>query len=216
MIHHKWPLDVTDVTSIGFFVGETPTYKSSSTFKEELCTLISKKAKIKLQKIPKFQVALTVVRASCIENPKTKAVARDACTAFELQVPVDQRRAMEELLSKVFMNSNADELNFVYYKQRYDQLDMFNNAIQKQRLYQQSYHVVVVEGIQPDQIFEFEVTLCQQFPEIESILPTLKSTARNNHGLLIGRYNILCKKSMFSTLVREIRIHQSVSTTPTE
>jgi hypothetical protein len=32
MIHHQWPLEVTDVTSIGFFVGETPTYKRSSTF----------------------------------------------------------------------------------------------------------------------------------------------------------------------------------------
>jgi hypothetical protein len=45
-IHHHWPLDVTDVTSIGFFVGETPTYKLLSTFKEDLCTLIAKKANI--------------------------------------------------------------------------------------------------------------------------------------------------------------------------
>jgi hypothetical protein len=43
MIHHHWPLDVTDVTSIGFFVGETPTCKLSRTFKDELCTLILKK-----------------------------------------------------------------------------------------------------------------------------------------------------------------------------
>jgi hypothetical protein len=63
MIHHHWPLDVTDVTSIGFFVGETPTYKLSRTFKEDLCTLIAKKASIHRNKIPKFQVALTVVRA---------------------------------------------------------------------------------------------------------------------------------------------------------
>jgi hypothetical protein len=34
MIHHQWPLEVTDVTSIGFFIGETPTYKLSSTFEE--------------------------------------------------------------------------------------------------------------------------------------------------------------------------------------
>jgi hypothetical protein len=36
MIHHQWPFNVTDVTSIGFFIGETPTYKLSSTFKEEM------------------------------------------------------------------------------------------------------------------------------------------------------------------------------------
>jgi hypothetical protein len=39
MIHHQWPLDITDVTSIGFFVGETPTYKLSSTFGDTLQTL---------------------------------------------------------------------------------------------------------------------------------------------------------------------------------
>jgi hypothetical protein len=56
-----------------------------------------------------FQVALTVVSAR-IENRHTKAVVRDACTAFELQVPVGQRPAMEELLSKVFMDSKANNL----------------------------------------------------------------------------------------------------------
>jgi hypothetical protein len=46
-----------------------------------------------------------------------------------------------------------------------------------------SHSVVAVEGIHPDEIFKFEVTLCQeQFPEIENILPTSKSTGHNNHG----------------------------------
>jgi hypothetical protein len=87
MIHHQWPLDVTDVTSIGFFVRETPSYKLSSTFKEDLCTFIATKANIKRQKNPKLQVALTVVCAR-IKNSNTKIDAKDACTAFELQVPV--------------------------------------------------------------------------------------------------------------------------------
>jgi hypothetical protein len=205
MIHHQWPLDVTDATSIGFFVGETPTYKLSSTFGDDLRTLIAKKANIKRQKIPKFQVALTMVRAR-IENPKTKAVVRDACTAFELQVPVGQRRAMEDVLCKVFMNSKANELIFVFYKQRHVHLEVFYKAIQKQRLHEESYRVVAVEGIHPDEVFKFEVILRQKFPEIESILPTSKSTAHNNHGLPIGRYNILCKNSKFSTLAK--KLHQ--------
>jgi hypothetical protein len=79
MIHHQWPLDVTGVTSIGFFVRETPTYKVretptyklSSRFKEELCALIETKAKIHKHKIPMFQVALTVVRART-EHPTRK------------------------------------------------------------------------------------------------------------------------------------------------
>jgi hypothetical protein len=101
MIHHQWPLEVTDVTSIGFLIGETPTYKLSSTFKAILCLLIAKKAKIPRRKIPSFQVALTVVRAHTL-RPTTKTLVREACTAFELQVPVDQQRAMEELLKNFF------------------------------------------------------------------------------------------------------------------
>jgi hypothetical protein len=210
MLHHQWSLDITDVTSIGFFVGETPTYKLSSTFKEELCTLISKKAKIKLQKIPKFQVALTVVRAR-IENPKTEAFVRDTCTAFELQVPVGQCRVMEEILDKVFLDSTAKDLNVVYYKQRHVHLEVFYKAIQMQRRHEESYRIVAVEGIHSDEFFVFKKTLCKQFPEIESVLPTSKSRAHNNHGQPIGRYNILCKKSNFSTLAK--KLHQDFTST---
>jgi replication-associated recombination protein RarA len=155
MIHHHWPLDVTDVRSIGFFVGETPTYKLSSTFKEDLCTLIAKKASIRRRKIPKFQVALTVIRATMV-NPETEKDVRDACMAFELQVPVSQRRAMEELFKKVFKGSTANDLNFIYYKQRHIHLDVFYKAIQKQCLHEESYCIVAVEGIDPEEIFKFE------------------------------------------------------------
>jgi hypothetical protein len=153
MIHHEWPLDVTDVTSIGFFVEDIPTYKLSSTFKEELCTLITKKTNIHQGNLPKFQVALTVVRASMV-NPKTKKDVRDACRAFELQVPVSQQRAMEELLAKVFKDSTSNDLHFVYCKERHIHLDVFYKAIQKQRLHKESYRVVAAEGIQDlDHIF---------------------------------------------------------------
>jgi hypothetical protein len=149
MIHHQWPLDVTDVMSIGFFVRETPTYKLSSTFGNELRTLIAKKANIRQVKIPKFQVALTQRQL------------------LEMHV--------EELLSKVFMDSKANDLNFIYYKQRHVHLPVFFKAIQKQRLHEQSYHIVAVEGIHPNEVFEFEVMLRQQFPEIENILPTYQT-----------------------------------------
>jgi hypothetical protein len=113
---------------------------------------------------------------------------------------------MEELLSKVFKDSKANDLHFIYYKQRHVQLPVFFKAVQKQRLHEQSYHVIAVEGIHPEEVFQFEATLGQQFPEIKSILPTLKSTAHNHHDLPIGRYNILCKKSNFSTLAK--KLHQ--------
>jgi hypothetical protein len=138
-------------------------------------------------------------------NPKTKKDRREACTAFELQVPVSQQRAMEELFTKVFKGTTANDLNFIYYKQHHHHLAVFYTAVQTQRLHEESYRVVAVEGIQDIQhIFHFESRLQQQFPEIESILPTLKSTAPNDHGLPIGRYNILCKKSKFSGLAKKL------------
>jgi hypothetical protein len=65
--------------------------------------------------------------------------------------------------------------------------------------------VIAVEGIQDiKHIFHFKSRLQQQFPEIKSILPTLKSTAPNDHGLPIGQYNILCKKSKFPALAKKL------------
>jgi hypothetical protein len=58
LIHHQWPLDVTDTTSVGFFVRATPTYILSSTFKQDLCTLITKKTNIHRQKIQSFKSLL--------------------------------------------------------------------------------------------------------------------------------------------------------------
>jgi hypothetical protein len=95
---------------------------------------------------------------------------------------------MEELITKVFKDSTANDPNFIYYKQCHIHLEVFYKAIQAECLHEESYQVIAVEGIQdPDHIFEFEATLQQQqFPEIERILPTSKSTAHNNHGLPIG------------------------------
>jgi hypothetical protein len=119
---------------------------------------------------------------------------------------VGQRRAMEEVLEKVFLDSTAHDLKFVYYKERHVHLEVFYKAIKMQRRHEESYRVVAVEGILPDQFFSFEATLRQHFPEIESVLPTSQSTAHNHHSLPIRRYNILCKKSNFSNL--EKKLHQ--------
>jgi replication-associated recombination protein RarA len=114
--------------SVGFFVGATPTYMLSSTFKQDLCTLIVKKASIHRKKIPQFQVALSAVCATMM-NPETQKDSREACTAFELQVPVSQRQAMEAIFTKVFEGTTANDLNFIYYKQRHHHHDVFYTAV---------------------------------------------------------------------------------------
>jgi hypothetical protein len=89
---------------------------------------------------------------------------------------------MEELLDKVFLDSTANDLNFIYYKQRHFQLEVFFRAIQMQRRHEEFYRVVAVEGIHPDQFFEFEKTLCKHVAEIESVLPTVTTIMVNRLG----------------------------------
>jgi hypothetical protein len=67
---------------------------------------------------------------------------------------------MEELFTKVFKDSTTNDLNFIYYKQRHHHLEVFYRAIQAQRLHEESYHIVAVEGIQ-DIDHNFCAQLCR-------------------------------------------------------
>jgi hypothetical protein len=78
-----------------------------------------------------------------------------------------------------------------------------------QRCHEESYRVVAVEGIHPEEWFVFETKLREHIPEIESVLETPKSTALNHYSQPIGRYNILCKKSNFSKVAK--KLHQELS-----
>jgi hypothetical protein len=104
------------------------------------------------------------------------------------------------------LDSTANDLIFIYYKERHVHLEVFCRAIQMQRCHEESYRVVAVEGIHPDAFLVFEKTLCKHTAEIESVFPTSKFTALNHYGQPIGRYNILCKKSNFSIVAK--KLHQ--------
>jgi hypothetical protein len=80
---------------------------------------------------------------------------------------VDHRKALEELLDKVFLDSTANDLKFIYYKERHVHLEVFYKAIQMQRHHEESYRVVAVEGIHPDEFFVFEKTLCKHYFKIQ-------------------------------------------------
>jgi hypothetical protein len=56
-----------------------------------------------------------------------------------------------------------------YYKQHHVHLDVFYRAIQMQHCHKESYRVVAVEGIHPEEWFVFETQTC---PEIESVVST--------------------------------------------
>jgi hypothetical protein len=83
---------MVDTVSLGFFIGETPTYKLSSMFENKLCSLLTKKSKIKVAKLPQFRIALTTVRARVPHPDNPEIPIPEACTAFKLQVPVNNAK----------------------------------------------------------------------------------------------------------------------------
>jgi hypothetical protein len=89
---------------------------------------------------------------------------------------------MEKVLDKVFLDSTANDLNFMYHKERHVHLKVFYRAVQMQRCHKESYQVVAVEGIHPDEWFVFGTKLRKHITEIESVLETLKSIALNRLG----------------------------------
>jgi hypothetical protein len=52
---------------------------------------------------------------------------------------------------EVLLDSTAKDLQFVYYKQRHVHLDVFYTAIKTQRHHEESYRIIAVEGIHPDE-----------------------------------------------------------------
>jgi hypothetical protein len=83
-------------------------------------------------------------------NPKTKKDPREACTAFELRASESATSDGRIIYQGVQGYTTANDLNFIYYKQHH-------TAVQMQRLHEESYRVVAVEGIQDIQhIFHFE------------------------------------------------------------
>jgi hypothetical protein len=203
LIHHQWSVDMVNTTSLGFFVQETPTYKLSSTFEGELRSFLTKKSEINIVKLPQFRIALTLVRAR-LAQPGNATIFQDACIAFELQVPVHQRKFMDEIICNSFQYPDATNLKFVYYKQRHVHPAVFFKAVQMQRKHDQSHRVVAVEGIHPDQYFAFELTLRQHFPQIKAVLPTSKTHQSNFYGSPIGRYNLLCLTKDFASLAQQL------------
>jgi hypothetical protein len=113
LIHHQWSVDKVDTMSPGFFVGETPTYKLASTFENELHSLLIEKSKNKVAKLPQFRIALTPVRAHVPHADNPEIPIPEACTAFELQVPVHHHKVMEEIISRVFDHPKATQLKFL-------------------------------------------------------------------------------------------------------
>jgi hypothetical protein len=181
-------------------VGGTPKYKLASTFERELHSFLIEKSNIRVVKLPQFRIGLTLVRAHLPHPKKPSITIQEACTAFELQVLIHLQKVMENILSRVFDHPETNPLKFVYYKQHHVNPSAFVKAVQIQRKHEQSHRVIAFEGLHPNQHFDFEHTLPQQFPQIIAVLPTSKSRRSIITGSPIGRYNLLCLTKRFVSL----------------
>jgi hypothetical protein len=109
---------------------------------------------------------------------------------------------MEELLPKVFMKSKADDLHFFITS---NVTSIFECST---RQFKSSPSIKSLTGMQQLKAFiptKLKVRSANNFQRLRVFFSTLKSTAHNNHGLLIEKYNILCKTSNLSTLAKKLQ-----------
>jgi hypothetical protein len=111
---------------------------------------------------------------------------------------------MEDILSRVFNHPDATQLKFIYYKQHHVYPPVFLKAAQMQWKHKQSHQVIAVEGLHPDQHFEFELALLQKFPQISALLPTSSTHQPNFYSIPKGRYNLLTLMTNFASLAQQV------------
>ena len=199
LFHYPWPETVKEVASLGFFVGPSPRYIRSTQFQRDIRTLISKNASVTENRIPDFRCSMTTI-ASSTEQGSSK------CQAFDIQVEPKNAKSMLNLLEKAFSvhNTSLGEVDFMPYRCRHVSYRAFGGAITLQRELEDSYRVVAIAGIHPDHFFDFEVRLRQTFPEVIQVLETTSTSLANEAMQPYGKYNLLCSKAAFPTLVTKV------------
>jgi hypothetical protein len=73
------------------------------------------------------------------------------------------------------------------YRDRYDNPTQFAAAVYLQAQYQPSHKIIAINGISEYDMFSFEGTLNQSFPNIKQILPTPTTTSKKPANQPVGR-----------------------------
>jgi len=194
---YPWPTDDRDIVSIGFMVGAIPKYQTSASFEKEVKTTIAQACKTK--RIPKFKCVSSRISAQWQGRfPVT-------CQAFDVQVRRQDTKKFTQLVYKAFP-ADTDPTIMLYHN-RYDNPNLFAGAVFLQSKYQNDHRIVAINGIPDTHMFGFETLLHREFsPQILKILPTNLTDQKNPTLQPIGRWNILCTKSNFVELAKELHV----------
>jgi hypothetical protein len=127
---------------------------------------------------------------------------RITCKAFDIQL---RRQDVPKLFNKL-SNSHRGRApqRMMAYRDRYDNPTQFAAAVYLQAQYQPSHKIIAINGISEYDMFSFEGTLNQSFPNIKQILPTPTTTSKKPANQPVGRWNLLCEETAFSSNAEDL------------
>jgi hypothetical protein len=195
---HPWEPSVTNVFSLGFFVGALPMYQTEEHFTEQV-----KKSIASRTKIPAKDLRLHCVR-SRISVPYQGVNVQ--CEAFDLQIRREDFTKYFDPICLTFPGHAP--LKLMLYKDRYDHPARFAKAIHLQAQFQLSHKIIAINGISSDAMFSFESTVRNTYPDIVGVLKTNTTDSKNPANQPIGRWNVLCSCEAFPTLA--LQLHKNL------
>jgi hypothetical protein len=198
LVSHPWKEDVTDIVSLGWFLGPLPKYTTSEEMTIKMTNRLAFLAKVPVKKIPKFHCQMDNISATDTNN------RRIACRAYSLSAQRHHSEPLIKIISAAYRASSDPEDLFIFHRQRYQSPRSFENAIRKQNEIEATKRVVAVKGLHPAYMFRFSEVLTANYPAIEDIFSTPKTSELNPVGKPIGRYNLLCTKENFVDLATKL------------
>lgn len=197
LFFHPWTEDVTDVINLGWFMGPLPKYTMSDEINIRVANFLAFHASIDVKRIPKFHCQMDSISA-------TYKGRKIACQAYSLTVQRQHSAALQKVILAAANKNTNPELLFIFHRQRYQHPEAFAKAVLQQNAREDSKRIVVVKGLDPDHMFEFDLRLKETYPDIEDIFITPTTSGKNPAGRPIGRYNLLCDKEKFVSLARRL------------
>ena len=191
---YPWEPSVTNVFSLGFFIGALQMYQTEVHFTEQVKNQIALKTKT-----PVKHLHLQCVR-SRISIPHQGVNIQ--CEAFDLQI---RREDFGKLFDPICRTFPGDApLKLMLYKDRYDQPAQFAKAIHLQAQFQLGHKIIAINGISSHAMFSFEPALRITYPDIVGVLKTNTTDSKNPANQPIGRWNILCSNASFPDLALQL------------
>ena len=193
---HPWTEDITDVVSLGWFLGPLPKYTMAQEMTTKLRQLIASQANISEQKIPRFHCQMEMITTTCKQR-------RVACQAYGLTVQRKDATQLSNIIHRAFAHPTSDFM-FILYRQRYSHPEVFAKAILRQSEREANMRIVAVKGLNPEYMPTFESVLRDRFPDITAVYSTPTTSSTNSFGTPIGRYNLLCHVDHFVSLAQQL------------